>query len=144
MSQFVNDYLTLSQGISTAIIPQWIKTVDKTLKVPPCLKYSLLRVGKYQMGFEVLFLSLVLQKFKCRLLTFITFVVLKTGKVNWSVSIQIDFSSECLIQSPTIYKYLIGKVILWKGGLLRPSPRVKSKYEWGRQMNEIISSDYIT
>lgn len=60
MSQFVNEYLTLSQGISTAIISQWIKTVDKTLKVPPCLKYSLLRVGKHQMGFEVLFLSLVL------------------------------------------------------------------------------------
>ena len=82
MSQSVNEYLTLSQRISTAVIPQWIKTVDKTLKVLPCLKYSLLCVGKYQMGFEVLFLSLVLQKFKCRLLTFATFVILKTGRVN--------------------------------------------------------------
>lgn len=51
MFRSVNEYLTLSQGISTAIIPQWIKTV-------------------------------VLQKFKCRLLTFTTFVILKTGKVN--------------------------------------------------------------
>ena len=142
MSQSVNEYLTLSQRISTAVIPQWIKTVDKTLKVLSCLKYSLLCVGKYQMGFEVLFLSLVLQKFKCRLLTFATFVILKTGRVNWSVSTQIDFSSECLMQSPVIYKYLIGKVILLKDGLLRPPPRVKS--EWGRQMNEIISSDYVS
>ena len=134
MSQSVNEYLTLSQRISTAVIPQWIKTVDKTLKVLPCLKYSLLCVGKYQMGFEVLFLSLVLQKFKCRLLTFATFVILKTGRVNWSVSTQIDFSSECLMQSPVIYKYLIGKVILWKDGLLRPPPqgkvRVRETDEW--------------
>ena len=81
MSQSVNEYLTLSQGISTAVIPQWIKTVDKTLEVPPCLKSSLLCVGKYQMGFEVLFLSIVLQKFKCRLLTFATFVILKIDNI---------------------------------------------------------------